>query len=143
MQNNFGLKLIAVMDINSLKLYKAQGLKIISEIGNFSILSSTNHKTGKHEGFNEKKSTQPSFYDPHTSPKDIEYQESSKTAIDHINRAFADNSSFKELCVVANAKMLGHFRQSLSSNLKKVLSKEVQKDLINHTVEDIEKALFA
>lgn len=143
MQNNFGLKLIAVMDINSLKLYKAQGLKIINEIGDFSIHSGSNHKTERHEGFHEKKSTPPSFYDPHTSPKDIEYQESSKTAIDHINKAFANNSSFKELCVVANAKMLGHFRQSLSNNLKKVLSKEVQKDLINHTIEDIEQALFA
>ena len=53
MQNNFGLKLIAVMDINSLKLYKAQGLKIINEIGDFSIHSGNNHKTERHEGFHE------------------------------------------------------------------------------------------
>ena len=142
MQNNLGSKLIAVIDINTLKLYKAQGLKITKEIGSFSIHSDSNHKSERHEGFHEKKSTPSSFYDPHTAPKDIEYQESSKAAIDHISKSFTNDSSFKELFIIANSKMLGYFRQSLNHNLKKVLTKEIKKDLINHSTADIEKAVF-
>ncbi|PCJ25236.1 MAG: hypothetical protein COA94_06525 [Rickettsiales bacterium] len=143
MRNDLGVKLIAVLDINSLKLYKAQGLKIIDEVGCFLIHSDVNHKTEKHEGFKGQKSTPSSFYDPHSSAKDIEYRESSKVAINHIKKIFASDREYKELFVVAEAKMLGHLRQYLTSGLKKCLNKEIKKDLIHHKMKDVEKAVFA
>ena len=72
----------------------------------------------------------------------MEYQESSRAAVAHISNTFLENSTFKELYVVTDSKMLGHFRQSLSNNLKKVVTKEIPKDLMNHNIADIEKALF-
>lgn len=42
------------MNINGLKLYKAQGLQIINKIRDFSIHSGSNHKTEEHESFHEK-----------------------------------------------------------------------------------------
>ena len=59
-----------------------------------------------------------------------------------LSKSLTNDSNFKELFVVADAKMLGHFRQSLNHNLKKVLTKEIKKDLINHSMADIEKAVF-
>lgn len=143
MTNSLGAKLIAVMDINNLKLFKAEGLKITGELGNYAIHSDANHKTERHEGFKGQKSGPSSFYDPHSSPKDIEYNESSKTAVKHINATFNSDPEFKEIYIVTDAKMLGHIRQEISGKLKEAVSKEVRKDLIHHKLADIEKAIFA
>lgn len=143
MKNGFGLKLIAVMDINTLKLYEAQGLKINKIIATYLIKSNINHKPEKGEGFNQKKSTPSSYYDPHTAPKDIEHQESSRTATSYIEKAYAKNPSFKELIIISDSKMLGFIRQDLSNHIKKSISKEITKDLVNHTKEAIEKAIFS
>ena len=67
-------KLVAVLDINTLIIFRAQGLKIIDIVKKIAIHSSINHKTTKREGFQRQKRTQSSFYDPHSSPKDIEYR---------------------------------------------------------------------
>lgn len=139
-----GKKLVAVLDINLLKLFKAEGLKIIESLGVYKIHSDTNHKESRNEGFNSKKGAQAAFFDPHTAPKDIEYMESSKAAVDCINKAINKDASVSELCLVTNSKMLGHIRQQCNKHkkLKKMLHKEVTKDLIHHEIIDIEKALF-
>ncbi|GAB4163943.1 MAG: hypothetical protein Tsb006_3300 [Rickettsiaceae bacterium] len=145
MSNKLGPKLVAVMDINTLKLYQTQGLKVTKELGAFLIHSSLDHNHEKHEGFYQKKSTPSSFYDPHSATKDIEYRESAKNAVNQINKVFFSQDGkalFPELYIIATAKMLGYFKQSLSSELKKSLSKEIVKDLVGHNVAEVEKALF-
>lgn len=143
MPNSFGYKLVAVLDMNTLKLFKAEGLKITEEVGQFQLHSNEERIVERHESLRGSKSGLSAFHDPHTSKKDIDLSDSSRIAIDHISHLFASDSAYKELYVVASSKLLGHMRQMLSGNLKKLVTKEVNKDLINHSIKDIEKAIFA
>ena len=143
MQNSLGLKLIAVMDLNTLNLYEAQGIKIIKKIGGFSINSDTNHRKEKRQGYHSNKSSPSSFFDPHTAAKDIEHQESSKSASAYIEKTFTSNPSYKELMIVSEPKMLGFIRQNLNKNIKKSIVKEIHKDLVHHNEHDIEKTVFS
>jgi protein required for attachment to host cells len=145
MINKLGPKLIAVLDANTLNLYQAEGLKISTKLESVSIHSDENHNNEKHNGFYQKKSAQSSFFDPHTSQKDLAFQEAARSALKHINNIFFDNSKplFNELYIIANAEMLGHCNKLLGSNLKKFLAKEIPKDLVKHNIADIEKTLFS
>jgi protein required for attachment to host cells len=143
MQNNFGYKAVAVLDMNKMKLFKAEGLKITEEIGQFHLHDEEKSHPDKHENLRDSRFGLSAFHDPHTSKKDIDLSDSSRIAIGHINHLFASDSSYKELYIVADSKLLGHIRQTLNGNLKKLVAKEVNKDLINHSIKDIEKALFA
>ena len=143
MQNNFGCKLVAVLDMNKLKLFKAEGLKITEEVGQFQLHSEEKQSIERHESLRGNKSGLSAFHDPHTSKKDIDFSNSSRAAVDHINHLFASDLDYKELYIVASSKLLGHMRQMLHGNLKKRVTKEINKDLINHSIKDIEKAIFA
>lgn len=143
LQTNLGLKLIAVMDVNILKLFTAQGIKITGNIGSFDITSGNDHKREKFEGFNQKMSAPGSLFEPHTTQKDIDLKDSSRNASHHIEEVFAHHPECKEVIIVSDPKMLGHLRQTLSDKVKKVISKEINKDLTHHTTDSIEKVVFA
>lgn len=142
MRSNLGCKLIIVSDINILRLFEAQGVRIVKQLENYKIHSDVDHREGKHDGYNRKKSTQSVFYDPHTQTKDIEYQESSRTAAQHIEKLLSSNSNYKEVIIVANAKMLGALRNNLNGNVSRLVSKEIDKDMVKHNIKDIEKVVF-
>ena len=57
-----------------------------------------------------------------------------------INTA-AHNNSFKRLIVVAPPKILGELRQEFSPEAQKKIGAEINKDLTNHSIQDIEKLL--
>jgi protein required for attachment to host cells len=143
MQNHFGYKLVAVLDMNMLKLFKAEGLKITEEVGKFQLHENEERNVERHESLRGNKSGLSAFHDPHTSKKDIDLNGSSRAALDHINQIFVNDSAYKELYIIASSKLLGHLRQMINSKLKKLVTKEVNKDLINHSIKDIEKAIFA
>lgn len=143
MQNHFGYKLVAVLDMNMLKLFKAEGLKITEEVGKFQLHENEERNVERHESLRGNKSGLSAFHDPHTSKKNIDLNGSSRAALDHINQIFVNDSAYKELYIIASSKLLGHLRQMINSKLKKLVTKEVNKDLINHSIKDIEKAIFA
>lgn len=143
MQNHFGYKLVAVLDMNTLKLFKAEGLKITEEVGKFQLHKDEGRSVERHESLRGNKSGLSAFHDPHTSKKDIDLSDSSRAAIDHINHVFVSDSAYKELYIVASSKLMGHMRQMINGNLKKLVTKEINKDLINHSIKDIEKAIFS
>lgn len=142
MQNNLGSKFIIVSDINILKLFEAKGIKIVKQLESYQIHSDVDHREEKHDGYNKKKSTQGAFYDPHTQTKDIEYQESSRAAVQYIEKQLSNNNNYKEVIIVADAKMLGALRNNLTSSVSKLITKEINKDMVKHNIEDIEKAIF-
>lgn len=144
MQNDLGLKLIAVMDAHVLKLYAAQGLKIVNHIKAYNLADENHasHIQERHQGFNKSSSGQSTFFDPHTSAKDIENQESAKSAIKYIEDILEHDSSYKELIIVASSKMLGEVRSKLNKNTQKLTSKEIAKDLVHHDEASVEKAVF-
>ena len=143
MKTDLGSKLVAVMDINILKLFEAQGLKIIKNVGNFDLSAGNHHGTAKRQGFNQKKSTPGSFFDPHSAPKDIDLKDAAKIASNHIEDKIQNHNEYNEVIIVSDAKMLGHIRQHFNNNLKKIISKEISKDMTHHNTGSIEKAIFS
>lgn len=142
MKSDLGSKLVIVSDINILRLFEAKGVKIVRQLESRKIHSDIDHNEKKHDGYNKKKSTQSVFYDPHTQTKDIEYQESSKAASELIEKQLSSNRDYKEVIVVADAKMLGALRNNLTDKASKLVSKEIDKDMVKHNIEDIEKVVF-
>ncbi len=143
MNNSFGLKVIAVLDVNTLKLFKGDGLKIVEEISQYQLHEKHTHDIQRHETLRGNKSGLSAFHDSHTSKKDIEYAEAVRVSISHIEDLFASDNDYKELYIVASTKLLGHVRSLLSSNLKKKLAKEINKDLVHLHIKELEKAIFA
>ena len=142
MQNNRNLKLIVVADINNLKLFTAKGLKIIRLLDNIIIALGADHKNEKHESLYQKKSAPGSCFEPHTSYKDIQYQKSSHKISEHIHHIISTNKGFNSLIISADPKMLGYIRQNLSSTIKKKVIREINKNLINNSIDEVEHAIF-
>lgn len=142
MEDRFGFKLIAVLDKKILILFKAKGLKIIETIKKVAIHSNVNHKTEKHEGFRSQPKNQSTFYDPHSSYKDIEYIESSRAAAQEIEPLIINDNSFKELILVGNATILGNIRKTLNIHNKALRLREVQKNMVKSSTKEIEKVVF-
>lgn len=143
MDNHLGCKLVAVLDRNKLRLFKAEGLKISEEIEGLDLHNDDKEKSERVKNLRSDKTGISSFHDPHTSQKDIDLGHSAKVAIEHINYLITHDTKYKGLYIIADSKLLGHIRQTLNTNLKKLVVKEVSKDLISHNISDIEKALFA
>ncbi len=143
MNNSFGLKVIAVLDVNTLKLFKGDGLKIVEEIAQYQLHEKHTHDVQRHETLRGNKSGLSVFHDSHTSKKDIEYVEAVRASISHIEDLFASDNDYRELYIVASTKLLGHVRSLLNSNLKKKLAKEINKDLVHLNIKELEKAIFA
>ena len=144
MRNDLGTELIAV--INSLKmiLYEAKGIKITKELGEFSIVLEKHHhhKQEKTESHYQKRSAPGSLFEPHTPPKDLEYHEAAHKTSEILEKKINDNPNYTKLIIVAEPKMLGYIRKTISNQLKKIIYKEVSKKLVGQDMHSIEKSVF-
>jgi protein required for attachment to host cells len=145
MKNDLSIKLVAVINSVKLILYKAQGIKIIEEIANFPIVSEKHHHHNqeKTESHYQKKSTPGSLFEPHSTPKDLEYYEAAKKASEILEKKINGDSEYNQLIIVAEPKILGYVRQSISNNLKKIIYKEIVKNLVGRNVKIIEQTIFS
>ena len=142
MHTDLGKKLIAVLDVNQLKLFTAEGLKILGSAQNFN-LESVHHFDDDQDGSDSKrKLNSGGIFAPHTSTKELNIKDSSKLASTLIEQSFKKNKEFKELILVCDSKLLGVLRHDLNHNIKKFVSKEINKDLTHHTINSIEKVIF-
>lgn len=144
MKNKLLRKLIAVVNLNQLKLYEAQAIKITEQIEEMPLAI---HKTHRHEqgsyqvGYHV--SPNPgSAFEPHTSDKDIELLETAKIVAHHLDKKAMHDNKYQELIIIAEPKLLGHLKQQFSKNLKKIISKEIPKDFAHQKTEDIERCIF-
>ena len=82
MENNLGIKLIAVISSVEMILYEAKGIKILKELEKLPIVFEKHHhhKQEKTESHYQKKTTPGSLFEPRSAPKDIEYYEAAKKA---------------------------------------------------------------
>ena len=144
MENDLGIKLIAVISSVEMILYEAKGIKIIRELEELPIVFEKHHhhKQEKTESHYQKKSTPGSLFEPHTVPKDIEYYEAAKKASEILEKKINNNLDYKRLIIVAEPKMLGYIRKSISDNLKKILYKEIAKNLLGQDIHAIEQSVF-
>ncbi|MGI4752690.1 MAG: host attachment protein [Janthinobacterium lividum] len=146
MNNTTALKLIAVIDSKQMMLYDAQGVKITNNKPLKLPLDSEehHHHREKRQSLYQNKSTPASLFEPHTSLKDIEHKEAAKSVIKHLEKAVGhDQAKYKELIIVAEPQMLGCVRHELKNGLKKMITKEIAKDLVQHNAEAVERAVFS
>ena len=137
------LKLIAVTDSTKLKLYKAQGLKILEMLEEFDIENDKHHRGEKHESSYHNATGPGSAFEPHTSAKEIEHTEAARVITHYIEKIMHDNTNYKELIVTAEPKMLGFLRHAYSKFLKDSVVKEIAKGLTHHDMQAIEHAVFS
>ena len=99
MENDLGIKLIAVISSIKMVLYEAKGTKIIKELEDWLIVSEKHHhhKQEKTESHYQKKSAPASLFEPHSAPKDIEYQEAAKKASEILEKKINSNLDYKKL----------------------------------------------
>jgi protein required for attachment to host cells len=147
MQNKSQTSLVAVINSIKMFLYEAKNHKITKQLRVDMIVEEKHHHHNVHEkrdsGY-EKMSSPGSMFAPHSDPRDIEHGEAAHAAVEILEKEFLGNGSgnYKELFIVAEPKILGYMRQIMSSNLKKAITKEVAKNLVNHEMGDIDKIIF-
>ncbi|WP_177717113.1 host attachment protein [Candidatus Rickettsia colombianensi] len=140
------LKLIAVIDSKQMMLYDAQGVKITTNKPlKLSLdLEEHHHHREKRQSPYQNKSTPGSLFEPHTSLKDIEHKKAARSVIKYLEKVTtADQAKYKALIIVAEPQMLGCVRQELKNGLKKMITKEIAKDLVQHSVDAVERAVFS
>jgi protein required for attachment to host cells len=135
-------RLIAVAGITKLALYIATGKKITTALPVIEIERDGSHRPQKHESHFRQKSNPASLYEPHTSPDEIEHIESARDISDEILKHLGGNH-FVEIILIAEPRMLGFLRQHLAAPIKKLISREINKDYLRLTKEELEKAVFA
>lgn len=144
MKNGTQLKLVAVIDSLHMMLYDAQGIKITGKPEEISLMPEEHHHhREKSQSHYQNKSNPGSLFEPHTSLKDIEHKEAARSVAKHLDKIMQIPHKYKELIIVAEPQMLGYVRQELNNNLKKMITKEVAKDLVHHKAEAIERAVFS
>ena len=75
-------------------------------------------------------------------PKKHEVEEFARQVASHLDKARTDNR-FNHLILIAAPAMLGELRNTLSAETKKLVGTEIDKDLTQHSVEDIQQHLSA
>lgn len=137
-------KLIAITDSCHLKLYEAQGLKIIKGPTNVELPFTKHERSEKsHGSYDGASGHSVSASDPQTTPKEIDRQNAAKMICDYLDKLFEGKSAYKELIIAADPKMLGHLRKTIGKTLKKKVTIEISKDLLDESIESIEHAIFS
>ncbi|MGD8784992.1 MAG: host attachment protein [Thioalkalispiraceae bacterium] len=75
-------------------------------------------------------------------PKQNEADEFARQLAEHVDKARAENR-FTKIIVVAAPAMLGDLRNRMTDETKKLVVNEIDKDLTQHTIEDIQQHLAA
>lgn len=75
-------------------------------------------------------------------PKKHEIEEFARQVASHLDKARTDNR-LKDLILIAAPAMLGELRNALSAETKKLVGTEIDKDLTQHSLEDIQQHLSA
>jgi len=73
-------------------------------------------------------------------PKQNEAEEFARQLADHVEKARVDHR-FDKLNIIAAPAMLGHLRAAMSDEARKLVTLELDKDLTQHSIEDIQQHL--
>lgn len=76
-------------------------------------------------------------------PNEVHHQESAKIICSYLDQLFVGSSSYRELIIIAEPKMLGFIRKCLSKDLKSKVTKEINKDLVKEGIKAVEAAVFS
>lgn len=133
-------KLVLLTNLEKLIIYKAQGLKIISNAEYIPIKTHDHIGSEKKEGFYQKQSVPGSFFDPHTDAQDIKYQEVAANIVNYLDK---NQHGYKEYIIVAGAKLTGYIKPRLPKDILQG-SRFIIKDIAEqHDHNLIEKMIFS
>lgn len=136
-------KLIAVIDSYNLILYEAEGLKIVHGPTNVELQFEYHERPEKSHGSYDKNcGHNVSASDPHTTPKEIDNQNSARLICGYLDKLFVGTPKYQDLIIAAAPKMLGYIRMYLSKHLQAKVIKEINKDLVNEKIGSVTHAVF-
>lgn len=137
-------RLIVVADQKKAQMFRAIGRKIhekLEQLENEEAGSQQPHS--RREGFSQHMGATGHFYFPHTDMKEME-KESFARLLSHEIHKRMGNGTFEELILVAEPKMLGLIRKSLTHTCGNVpIHKELSLDVTTLDMKALEKKVFA
>lgn len=129
--------LIVVADAARARLFKTEEkITDISELDELSHPESRLRDRELGSGTPVRSANQKGSLQPRTFPKDYEEQSFAKELGKHI-KALHNNIHFEELILIASPRFLGMLRNELDSTLDKLVSKSINKELLQAGVDDI------
>lgn len=136
-------KIVVVLDGHHAQFLEAKGLKISNKLKEVEWDENlhAHRRQEKHQGYFHRNSSPGHFFDPRHNVEALEKEEFAKIVADELEKLLQNNKH--ELIVIAEPKILGFFRQKLHENTKKLISKEISKDLVHADINKIEEIAFS
>lgn len=136
-------KLVLVIDSKFAKIYEAEGLRLKNLISEYKAdeLGISHKKQSLRTGFKKQAGGSAHFFDPHTETKDIERCDFSKKISDII-KSMIKEKSYSEIILIASPKVLSLMKKYIHK-ISNIDVKEIAKDLIHSSDEQIEKVAFS
>lgn len=137
--------LVLVADSSRARFFTAEKAnKTLTEIesishpeGRLHTRNITSDLPGRHVG---NKNTGTDTYQSATDPKEQEMIDFAKYLDQHIEQLINEHK-VSRLSLIAAPRFLGILRRNLSSQAEKIISFELDKDLVQHSLDDIQKHL--
>ena len=126
-------KLVFVADVLQVLEYKVLASKVLKDPEVLQLSHGPDRDSDKKQGFFRKQSSPSAFFDPHTSFKDLEYEQSTRALAHYLNELVSQPGSkaYEELVVIGSPKFIGHFRKHVTKALKPYI-RTIVKNLLNH-----------
>ena len=126
-------KLVFVVDVQQMLEYKVLANKVVSGPEVLQLSHAPDRDSDKNQGFFQKQSLPGSFFDPHTSFKDLEYDHSARTLVHYLSELVSQPGpkAYQELVVIGSPKLIGHFRKHAAKAIKPYI-RTIVKNLLNH-----------
>ena len=126
-------KLVFVADVLQVLEYKMLVNKVIKGPELLELNHTPDRDSDKKQGFFQKQSLPGAFFDPHTSFKDLEYEQSARALANYLGELVSrpGPKAYQELVVIGSPKFIGHFRKYEAKALKPYI-RTIVKNLLNH-----------
>ena len=127
------LRLVFVADVVQVLEYKMLGNKVVRGPEFLQLNYAPERDSDKKQGFFQKQSLPGTFYDPHTSFKLLEYEQSTRALAHYLSELVLQPGpkAYKELVVISSPKFIGHFKKHEIKAIKPYV-RTIVKNLLNH-----------
>lgn len=140
-----GLKLVFVAAVQKVLEYKMLAKKVVSGPEILALSYPPERDGNAKQGFFRQRSSPSGFFDPHTSFKDLEYEQSAHALAQYIDKLVTEPhpKAYEKIVVVGSPKLMGHFRKQISKAAKPYIHTVVKNLLDHRSLTHIKEALPA
>lgn len=127
------LKLVFVADVQQVLEYKMLARKVVTGPEVLALTYPPARDGNAKQGFFRKQSSPSGFFDPHTSFKDLEYEQGARALAQYINKLATEPGpkAYEEIVVIGSPKLMGYFRKQESKAAKPYI-RTIVKNLLDH-----------